>query len=86
MLEKHAGPALDEKSRHHVRVIAEAAQRMGRLIDDLQPGTHGGPPEIRASSPRFLQLLRQASSLSFSRKCDILEASDGAGQGIGRGL
>ena len=35
MLQKSVGPTLDEKSQKHVRIIAEAARRMGNLIDDL---------------------------------------------------
>jgi len=35
LLEKHSGGALDEKGRHYVRTMREAAVNMGRLIDDL---------------------------------------------------
>jgi signal transduction histidine kinase len=35
MLEKRTGAGLDPEGRRYVRVISEAAQRMGKLIDDL---------------------------------------------------
>jgi light-regulated signal transduction histidine kinase (bacteriophytochrome) len=35
LLEKGTGPSLDDKSRRQVQIIAEAAKRMGGLIDDL---------------------------------------------------
>lgn len=35
MLEKQASTALDEKSRHYVRVIGQTAREMGVLIDEL---------------------------------------------------
>ena len=35
LLEKRTGAGLDQESRRYVRVISEAAQRMGKLIDDL---------------------------------------------------
>ena len=35
MLSKHANSMLDEKGRHYVKTINEAARRMGVLVDDL---------------------------------------------------
>lgn len=35
LLVRRAGDGLDEKSRHYLAIIREAALRMGRLIDDL---------------------------------------------------
>jgi PAS domain S-box-containing protein len=35
MLDKSAGASLDEKGRRYVRIISDAARRMGSLIDDL---------------------------------------------------
>lgn len=35
LLERHAGTALDEKSRRYVGIIRESVSQMGRLIDDL---------------------------------------------------
>ena len=35
LLEAHAGPALDGRGRGYLKTITDAANRMGRLIDDL---------------------------------------------------
>ena len=35
LLQKKAGTALDEHSRHYMDAISEAAKKMGLLIDDL---------------------------------------------------
>lgn len=35
LLQKRAGPGLDDESRRHLDTISDAAKRMGRLIDDL---------------------------------------------------
>lgn len=35
LLEQHSGSALDEKGRHYLTTITNAAAQMGRLIDDL---------------------------------------------------
>jgi signal transduction histidine kinase len=46
LLETSAGPTLDELSRRYVRTIAEAAARMGRLIDDLLAFSRMGRTEM----------------------------------------
>jgi len=46
ILDKSAGPALDEKSRRHLRTISDAATRMGRLIDDLLVFSRMGRTEL----------------------------------------
>jgi PAS domain S-box-containing protein len=35
LLQKHAEPVLDEKSRRHITMILDSANRMGNLVDDL---------------------------------------------------
>ena len=35
LLDKHAGEKLDERGRHFLNIIADAARQMGALIDDL---------------------------------------------------
>ncbi|HEY0945272.1 MAG TPA: PAS domain S-box protein [Opitutaceae bacterium] len=35
LLQKHADPVLDDKSRRYLTTISDAARKMGRLIDDL---------------------------------------------------
>jgi PAS domain S-box-containing protein len=46
ILEKSAGPTLDEKGRGHLRIISDAATRMGRLIDDLLVFSRMGRQEM----------------------------------------
>jgi PAS domain S-box-containing protein len=47
MLTAHSNAVLDEKGRRYVKVIIEAAQRMGRLIDDLLSFSRHGRSELR---------------------------------------
>src|SRR6266571_5034059 len=46
LLNKHDQGALDEKSRHYLRVISEAAQKMGILIDDILAFSRTGRAEV----------------------------------------
>jgi signal transduction histidine kinase len=46
LLNKRDIAALDEKSRHYLRVISEAAQKMGNLIDDLLSFSRMGRAEM----------------------------------------
>ena len=45
--------ALDEKSRHYLQVISEAAQRMGNLIDDLLSFSRMGRAEMMKTTVNF---------------------------------
>jgi PAS domain S-box-containing protein len=47
MLSAHSNAVLDDKGRRYVKVIIEAAQRMGRLIDDLLSFSRHGRSELR---------------------------------------
>jgi light-regulated signal transduction histidine kinase (bacteriophytochrome) len=49
LLERHAGPALDEKGRRYVATIREAVARMARLIDDLLAFSRLSRQEMRVS-------------------------------------
>ncbi len=46
LLNAKAGDALDEKSRHYLQVIGEAASKMGLLIDDLLAFSRMGRSEM----------------------------------------
>ena len=46
LLNKRDQAALDEKSRHYLQVISEAAQKMGILIDDLLAFSRMGRAEM----------------------------------------
>lgn len=46
LLNKRNAEGLDEKSRHYLQVISEAAERMGRLIDDLLDFSRMGRAEM----------------------------------------
>ncbi|MDB6169244.1 MAG: hypothetical protein JWM88_2108, partial [Verrucomicrobia bacterium] len=50
LLAKQAGATLDEKGRRYVEVIAEAARKMGRLIDDLLAFSRVGRAEMRRTT------------------------------------
>lgn len=50
MLEKHAGPTLDEKGRRYVTVILQSTARMGQLIDDLLDFSRHGRAELRTDN------------------------------------
>ncbi len=57
LLQKDAGPALSEKSLHHLTTIAEAAKRMGHLIDDLLAFSHVGRSEMQKAEVNLDQLV-----------------------------
>jgi len=50
LLERHAGAALDDKGRRYVGIIADSAQRMGRLIDDLLEFSQTGRVELHTTT------------------------------------
>ena len=62
MLEQDAGPSLSEKSLRHLTTIAEAAQRMGNLIDDLLAFSRIGQAEMRKQEVNLDQLVVESLS------------------------
>jgi PAS domain S-box-containing protein len=57
MLADHAGDGLDEQGKHFLKVICDAARRMGKLIDDLLSFSRNGRAELRFTSVRLDRLI-----------------------------
>jgi light-regulated signal transduction histidine kinase (bacteriophytochrome) len=59
LLTAHAGDRLDDKSRRYLKVIADGAKQMGRLIDDLLSFSRTSRAEMAATSVDLDQLVRE---------------------------
>ncbi|MDC0714823.1 ATP-binding protein [Stigmatella sp. ncwal1] len=57
LLEKSSRGKLDEKSQGHLRVIAEAAQKGGQLVDDLLAFSRLGRAEVKKRTVELRQLV-----------------------------
>ena len=69
LLNSRGAEALDEKSRHYLRVITDAAQKMGSLIDDLLAFSRMGRAEMMKIQVDFDLLVKQiANELSEEAK------------------
>lgn len=60
LLQKHSDAVLDDKSRHHIRMILEAANRMGNLVDDLLAFSRIGRAEPQKTTIHLKQLVKDA--------------------------
>ena len=58
LVQKHAEPVLDDKSRHHINMILESANRMGNLVDDLLAFSRIGRAETHKTTVRLEQLVK----------------------------
>lgn len=58
LLQKHADPVLDDKSRHHINMILESANRMGNLVDDLLAFSRIGRAETQKTTIKLEQLVK----------------------------
>src|SRR5205085_1301768 len=58
LLQKHADPVLDDKSRHQISMILEAASRMGTLVDDLLAFSRIGRAETQKTTINLEQLVK----------------------------
>ena len=58
LLQKHAGPALDGKGRHHIEMILDSAKRMGSLVDDLLAFSRIGRAETQKTTVDLGQLVK----------------------------
>jgi light-regulated signal transduction histidine kinase (bacteriophytochrome) len=59
MLQKDAGPSLSEKSLSQLKIIREAAGRMGELIDDLLAFSRAGRVELQKTDVNLDALVRE---------------------------
>ncbi|MBC7962358.1 MAG: hypothetical protein H7Y05_05405 [Steroidobacteraceae bacterium] len=59
LLNKRDLGALDEKSRHYLEVISEAAQKMGALIDDILAFSRMGRIEMMKTRIDFSKLVQE---------------------------
>jgi PAS domain S-box-containing protein len=58
LLQKHAEPVLDDKSRHHISMILDSANRMGTLVDDLLAFSRIGRAEAQKTTVHLEQLVK----------------------------
>jgi PAS domain S-box-containing protein len=58
LLQKHSGPVLDDKSRHQIDMILDAANRMGTLVDDLLAFSRIGRAETQKTTIDLEQLVK----------------------------
>ncbi len=58
LLQKHAERVLDDKSRHHISMILDAASRMGSLVDDLLAFSRIGRAETQKTTINLEQLVK----------------------------
>ena len=57
LLQKHSDPVLDDKSRHHIGMILDAANRMGSLVDNLLAFSRIGRTEAQKTTINLEQLV-----------------------------
>lgn len=57
LLHKQAGGGLDEKGRHYLNFIGQAAAQMGRLVDDLLSFSRMGRAEMRLTRLNLTRLV-----------------------------
>jgi PAS domain S-box-containing protein len=58
LLQKHADPVLDDKSRRHISMILGSANRMGNLVDDLLAFSRIGRAETQKTTVKLEQLVK----------------------------
>jgi light-regulated signal transduction histidine kinase (bacteriophytochrome) len=58
LLQKHAEPVLDDKSRHHISMILDSANRMGTLVDDLLAFSRIGRADTQKTTVNLEQLVK----------------------------
>ena len=58
LLQKHANPVLDDKSRRHISMILDSATRMGSLVDDLLAFSRIGRAETQKTTVVLDELVK----------------------------
>jgi PAS domain S-box-containing protein len=58
LLQKHAEPVLDDKSRRHISMILDSANRMGTLVDDLLAFSRIGRAETQTTTIHLDKLIK----------------------------
>jgi PAS domain S-box-containing protein len=58
LLQKHADPVLDDKSRRHIRMVLDSANRMGSLVDDLLAFSRISRAETQKTTINLDQLVK----------------------------
>ena len=62
LLEQRAGAQLDDQCRRYVKTIADAATRMGRLIDDLLAFSRTGRADLTKGRVNLTELVREVQT------------------------
>ncbi len=73
LLEKHAAAKLDEKGNRYIKVISEAAQKMGVLIDELLAFSRMGKQEMSTTTIELGKIVKEAikTQIEMSGKDNI---------------
>jgi PAS domain S-box-containing protein len=58
LLQKHSDAVLDDKSRHHISMILDSANRMGNLVDDLLAFSRIGRAETQKTTVHLEPLVK----------------------------
>jgi PAS domain S-box-containing protein len=58
LLQKNAEAVLDDKSRHHIAMILDSANRMGTLVDDLLAFSRIGRADTQKTTVKLEQLVK----------------------------
>lgn len=69
-LQQHLGDRADDKARHYIEVVSDAAQRMAQLIDDLLVFSRLGRGPLRLQGVDMQSLAEEARDLAVAEAPD----------------
>jgi light-regulated signal transduction histidine kinase (bacteriophytochrome) len=69
-LQQHLGDRADDKARHYIEVVSDAAQRMAQLIDDLLVFSRLGRGPLRLQGVDMQSLAEEARDLAVAEVPD----------------